>query len=567
MSDDNQRAQQFQAAATSFLALFSIVGLALYGLPLYYDYMVSEFGWSRTQVTSGNALSKLLIGPLFGFLAGAFVDRFGPRRLMLAGILMAGGALIGLGRMSALWMFYGFYLFNALGYVCGGPLPNQVLLSRWFQAGRGKAMGFAYLGIGIGGAVVPWLSYWLTQQWGWRGALQALGVLVIVLAGPMVLFTREAPAPSRSRDGLVQAPLREIFRMPAFYLLAIGSMCSIAAVGGANQHLKLFLSLDQGYQQGEATRIISLVLGCSIAGRLLMGWLADRIPVKHVMLLVYMLVAASIPLLFLGSSPAAMYVFAMMFGIGLGGEYLIIPLMAAELFGVSVLGRVMGIVIAADGVAEAMSPMFVGYLRDASGTPTFPGHSSPVHCEGPMPKPALIVHGGCGTPPPEEESLRLEACERAADAGWDVIAHGGSALDAVETAVRALEEEPLLNAGTGSYLQADGVARMDASLMSGDGRAGAVAQVPGLRNPIRLARYLLEQDAHVMLSGPEALQLALKIGHDPAVVATPSKIQYWADNLDEACRRLDYAAMDAWRPARPPAEPGSATRDGSGTRR
>ena len=77
-------------AATSFTVLFSVVGLALYGLPFYYDFMVGEFGWSRTQVTSGNALSKLVVGPLFGFFAGWIVDRFGPRRLMLAGIMMAG---------------------------------------------------------------------------------------------------------------------------------------------------------------------------------------------------------------------------------------------------------------------------------------------------------------------------------------------------------------------------------------------------------------------------------------------------------------------------------------------
>src|SRR5207237_4629356 len=98
------RATQIQVAATSFLALFSIVGLALYGLPFYYDFMVRDFGWSRTQVTSGNALSKLVVGPLFGFIAGWVVDRFGPRRLMLAGILMAGTALIGLSAMSALWL-------------------------------------------------------------------------------------------------------------------------------------------------------------------------------------------------------------------------------------------------------------------------------------------------------------------------------------------------------------------------------------------------------------------------------------------------------------------------------
>ncbi len=366
---DPRRARAFQAVATSFLALFAIVGLALYGLPLYYDYMVREFGWSRTQVTSGNALSKLVVGPLFGFFAGWIVDRFGPRRLMLAGIAMAGCALAGLGSMSALWMFYAFYLLNALGYVCGGPLPNQVLLSQWFTQGRGKAMGFAYLGIGIGGAVVPWLSYWLAHLWGWRGALRALGALIILLAGPMTYFTKEAPVdPEVTRQAAGLGPLLAVARRPAFYLLAIGSMCSIAAVGGANQHLKLFLSLDQGWTQGDAARIISLILACSIAGRVTMGWLSDHAPKKLVMLLIYTLVASAIPILSFGASRRAMYVFAIMFGIGLGGEYLIIPLMAAELFGVAVLGRVMGIVVTADGVAEAVSPMLIGYLRDTTGS-------------------------------------------------------------------------------------------------------------------------------------------------------------------------------------------------------
>src|SRR5438874_8720187 len=139
--------RQAYTALTSFAVLFSIVGLALYGLPLYYDFMVREFGWSRVMVTSGNAISKLVVGPLFGFAAGWIVDRFGPRRLMMAGILMAGGALVGLGAVSAVWSFYVFYFLNAVGYVCGGPLPCQVLLSRWFDKTRGQAMGIAYLGI------------------------------------------------------------------------------------------------------------------------------------------------------------------------------------------------------------------------------------------------------------------------------------------------------------------------------------------------------------------------------------------------------------------------------------
>jgi len=183
----------------------------------------------------------------------------------------------------------------------------------------------------------------------------------------------ELAPPERARaDQAMRAeqarPLQAIFSTPAFYLLALGSMCSIAAVGGANQHLKLFLSLDRGFSQSDAARIISLVLTVSIAGRLIMGWLADRLPTKLVMLLIYLLVAGSVPLLVAGESPSTMYLFAVVFGLGLGGEYMIIPLMAAELFGVAVLGRVMGVVLTADGVAEATAPMLVGFLRDRTGS-------------------------------------------------------------------------------------------------------------------------------------------------------------------------------------------------------
>jgi MFS family permease len=145
-------------------------------------------------------------------------------------------------------------------------------------------------------------------------------------------------------------------------------MCSIGAVGGTNQHLKLFLSLDMNYSQDAAATVASTVLACSIAGRLLMGWLADRIARKHVMILIYVLIAGSIPLLFLADSRGAMYAFAVIFGLGLGGEYMIIPLMAAELFGVRVLGRLLGVILTADGLAEATAPMLIGYLRDTTGT-------------------------------------------------------------------------------------------------------------------------------------------------------------------------------------------------------
>ena len=183
---------QSQVAATGFLSLFSLIGIMFYGLTFFYDFWVQEFGWTRATVTSGNAFAKILVG-LFGFVVGYLIDRFGPRKMMLAGILMAGCAVIGLGLMTSLWQFYVFYIFSALGYMCGGPLPNQVLTSRWFDKARGKAMGFAYLGIGIGGMLAPQIAKALNVEFGYRHALVILGITMIVLSFPMAWFVKDNP--------------------------------------------------------------------------------------------------------------------------------------------------------------------------------------------------------------------------------------------------------------------------------------------------------------------------------------------------------------------------------------
>jgi sugar phosphate permease len=234
-------------------------------------------------------------------------------------------------------------------------------------------MGLAYVGIGVGGAIVPLLSVWLVQQVGWHAALRILGVLVVLVAFPMAYFVKESPDTAMlavDSTSSKMEPIGWVFRKPAFYLLAFGSMCSIGAVGGTNQHLKLFLGLDQHFTQQHAAGIVSLVLASSLVGRVVMGWLADRFPKKYVMLLIYLLVASAIPLLFVVEVPGALVVFAIVFGVGLGGDYMIIPLMAAELFGLRVMGRLLGVVLTADGIAEAVAPMLVGYLRDRTGAYT-----------------------------------------------------------------------------------------------------------------------------------------------------------------------------------------------------
>jgi L-asparaginase / beta-aspartyl-peptidase len=126
--------------------------------------------------------------------------------------------------------------------------------------------------------------------------------------------------------------------------------------------------------------------------------------------------------------------------------------------------------------------------------------------------PALIVHGGAGADPGGREELR-GGMRAAVAAGWRALAEGGTALDAVEAAVRSLEDHPRFNAGRGSVLTAAGTVETDASIMEGDQlRNGAVAAVSGVRNPISLARQILEAGRHSLFAGPGALARARELG-------------------------------------------------------
>src|SRR5690606_577196 len=250
------QSSQTYIVVTACLALFAVVGFGIYGLPFFFDFIMEERGWSRTQITSGNAVGKLIVAPLFGFFAGWLIDKYGPRSLMMTGALMLAIAFIGIAFTSSLEMFYLFYVFNALGYVFAGPLPSQVLISRWFDKNRGKAMGIAYLGIGAGGAVVPILAAQLVSMYNWNTALAILGGIGFVLIFGVAFFIKDNAHKQSAtiENAKVAAPLvkgvpmREILRNRSFYLLAIGSMCSIGVVGGVSQHIKLYLS-DLNYSQ------------------------------------------------------------------------------------------------------------------------------------------------------------------------------------------------------------------------------------------------------------------------------------------------------------------------------
>lgn len=151
-----------------------------------------------------------------------------------------------------------------------------------------------------------------------------------------------------------------------------------------------------------------------------------------------------------------------------------------------------------------------------------------------MPTPALVVHGGAGPVPESELAERQAAVERALDAGWGRIGNG--ALEAVLAAVRHLEDEPLLNAGIGACLNADGVCELDAGIMDGrDRSAGGVACLRDVRHPIDLALAVMRDGRHVLLAADGASRFAREHGvemADPAIFITDRKRQELAQGAD-----------------------------------
>lgn len=151
---------------------------------------------------------------------------------------------------------------------------------------------------------------------------------------------------------------------------------------------------------------------------------------------------------------------------------------------------------------------------------------------------SILVHGGAGDVADDRKHLHIVGCERAAAAGAAVLAAGGSALDAVQRAVEALEDDPLFNAGTGACLNEDGTIELDASIMEGTQlRAGGVCAMPPFRNPIAIARRVLEDTGHVLLAADGAARFAIQRGFervDPASMITAHARDRW-----EVARKKD----------------------------
>ncbi len=363
--------------ATTVVTFGISVGVPYYNLPFFYDYFQKTYGWELKQITLGFPIAALLtlwVGPLL-------IPRISPRKLIVAGTGLTALSFFGLSAMTgSLPLYFFLYFVYTVGYIFSGPIPHQILVSHWFQKKRGRAMGIVYVGVGLFGALGSFFVKAMTDRYGFQTALMAVGALMFV-TWPLALFLlKDKPAEiGQYPDGSALPPADvklppqsfvQLLRSAPFWLLLIGSICSIGSIGSINMHMK-FVFRDAGFSDQKilnatwATASASILFS-SIAGRLSIGYLADVFSKKHVMTATYFIVAATIPLLLAvsPSRPYMVYVFAIVFGFSMGADYMLIPLMAAEQFGVNTLARAMAIILPINTIGQTWCPYFVSTIRE-----------------------------------------------------------------------------------------------------------------------------------------------------------------------------------------------------------
>lgn len=353
-----------------------------YGLSLsfsvFFVALLEEFRWSRALTAGALSVSTVVQG-LLAPAAGFLTDRLGPRRVVLGGVLLLGGASILGATIQAPWQLYLYTgVLAATGVVAVGWVPMGVLISRWFAERRGRAVGIAFSGMGVGIFVVGPLAQWLIATWGWRAATALLGAGAILTVFPLVFFfVRDAPPaaaagpPAEGRAPRAEGPtLGQALRRREFWALWGAFLFTPLAVFPVFTHQVAF-AVDVGFAPLFAAGMFGLMGLMSTPGRVIFGILADRIGGPLSATISFAGTAGgALALLALERVPRAewLVLYAVLFGLGFGARGPIITAMASDLFGGRRFGLIYGALNLANGVGAAVGPWFAGLVHDLTGS-------------------------------------------------------------------------------------------------------------------------------------------------------------------------------------------------------
>jgi len=348
----------------AFLLLWVTNGLALAGLTIFDPQLLEALDISRGQLKLRDLVTFLMAG-LAGPLAGIAVARFGPRRVVLAGLVLLTIALLGYTQLAALWQLYALHAVIGMGLAAAGLVPNVAAISGRFRATRGLALGIALAGTSLGGIAFPQLNAVLLQLLGWRPAFVVLALLTVLLmlaALPMPGHPVAVPATSRP----MVAGSRELFRQPRFWALVTVAFASFYSVTAVATHLALYAS-DRGWGAQVAANLLTLLFSATLLAKVAAGWLGDRTgPLRALPVMVAGMLGGA--LLLNLATPAAAMLALLLFGLGWGGVYTLLQATAANLFPAAALSRALGWMVLFDAVGGGLGPWVTGLQFDATGS-------------------------------------------------------------------------------------------------------------------------------------------------------------------------------------------------------
>lgn len=350
-----------------------------YGFGTIFTPLVDEFGWSVAATSFAFSLRQETSGIAAPFI-GMAIDRVGPQRVLLSGLVLVCIGVIGMSLMQNIWQFYLTMMIIAVGTSGAGGQVGLVAIATWFETRRARAMSFMTIGGGVAGLFVVFVAF-LVESLGWRGALRALAAILLV-AGSLAAVNVRARPPRHHQpmDGIggegyeppeVEVedwgvPVRRAAASKAFLLLAFALMAHGFAMTSLIVHQIPFLE-SLGISKGLAGSSVAVFTVTSIVGRLGSGYLADKFDKRMVLTVCIAMSVVAIPALALVDSFWQAVVVLMVIAPGFGGAIPVRPALLADYFGTRYFGSLNGITTLAATLGSFGGPLLVGWLVDRTG--------------------------------------------------------------------------------------------------------------------------------------------------------------------------------------------------------
>lgn len=327
----------------------------------------AEFGWHRSVLASA-VVAAHVTGALMMPFVGTAMDRFGVRRIALPAIVLfalatASGGLLGASPLAFI-LLYGF-----LGIVGAGhsTLTYGRVVSTWFDARRGLALGVMLSGIGIGAALMPKYTHYFVAGCGWREAYFALGALLLLVGFPSVLlFVRERPRQGRAATVIAEGlTLKQALRGYRFWFAAAAMMFAAAAINGTIAHIVPILA-DRGVAAGTATTSVAAAGLSLIIGRMLSGLALDRFYGPAVAAFFFLVPLVGMAMLGAGVTGTLAMAAAVLLGLGIGAEGDIMAYLTSRYFGMAQYGVIYGCILAFFTLGSGLGPWIMAHAFDTN---------------------------------------------------------------------------------------------------------------------------------------------------------------------------------------------------------